>query len=135
MRPRNWGDETPRQKLATSELAAASPGEMTVTQDRLEVKAERCSLGWEGHTVRVELLGPALQVRCGCGRKQVPGHPKNFGLNRGVTISRSKKLRVGEWPRGKVRVSASYTFEDLLDAQVAISHQQLDIEDWCPVPL
>lgn len=56
----------PRQKLATSELAAASLGEMMVTQDRLEggpeVETGRCSVGMgrahcEGRAVRACTTG------------------------------------------------------------------------------
>lgn len=64
----------PRQKLATIEPAAASPGEMMTTQARLGVGAggggrKVTSGDGRGHIVKVEPIGLAKQVGCGCERK------------------------------------------------------------------
>lgn len=56
----------PRQKLATSELAAASLGETMVSRPDwrwgLEVEAERWLVGWERGIVKEEVVGLAQQV-------------------------------------------------------------------------
>lgn len=98
----------------------------------MEGRAERWLVGWEWHVVKAEPIGLAQQVGCGCERKEVPGHAQNFGLKRGMDNSRGERSKGWCVAPGARSGSSFIHIQRPARCRSGVSHQQPDLQDWCP---